>query len=342
MLPIAVCLLSITTLFEDVTAKIDMMTKPRLLQANVTVSRNLLDRIPNQDMDSTISYNIVSSGSKEIRRCKELNGPTRSLTLTYTYLVESFLDIDFHDIETTLFTSIAEMNLVLACKSFSSSEDHLKPRTVAFEASVEGGVSDNFCHGDRKCHIVRRTMTLAVQGENTENDSQLLVEASNAVELSINQLSSENIKISYISDRPTITSTFQEQLVIEPAGKGFGIFPKALIVVSAVGSTVVLAVVAFNQSEKKEEKCCMDGEVLDHITISQRLDDKGLPSDRCLDISPCNLDAKQFIYVDDNIIDLHWITADFRHIPDGFVIDIETNTEVEELEWNIEGSVISF
>jgi hypothetical protein len=265
-------------------------------------------------------------------------GPTRSISLGYSYLVQSNDVIPFEELETALLSSVADRTL-----DCSSEESHGEARVVALEMRYyESFVSDNFCNSELLvCNVVNRMMTLVIQGDYTQDGNDILSKANIAIEDSIGQLSSafKGLTASFINDRPTVVKVQGLTVPLtndETQGGKLSVFMSCFVVISAVGSAILFAILYIHRSAKRDKCLCKTGdlEVPTLITISQSLEDES-PSERCQDISPINLDVEQFIFADQTQ-DLHWMRTAFRASRAGFCIDLDTVSEGKELEFDLD------
>jgi hypothetical protein len=228
--------------------------------------------------------------------------------------------------------SIAQQ--VMKCTT-SSADEGATSRIVGLEVfggSSAGGVSENFCGSGMHCHVVGRKMIVALE-EDSRNDSRLLARVHDSIENSLNSISVEGVKASYISERPTLTRS-QSLRASAPSGKnekpsGFGVFTTSLLAVFSFGSLLVIVTLHYSSGHKENEL-----DVPTSTTMSLSLEDDQ-PTERCMDILPVNLDVEHFVFVD-KMEDFHWMRTDLRASPRGYCIGLDTVAEEEELERDME------
>lgn len=368
-------LLSMTTTLKPTAAT---KTEPQLVQTSAML-RNLRPTSTDSETNSSVDkiYNVFSSDQQELRWCENLDGPTRSYSISYSFLVQSSDEIDFDSIETALLSDVADQ--ILDCRvlttdksSSQQTDEHTESRIVGLEVSTGksgGGVSENFCKSGVSCHVVARKMEVSIEYGDDYEDLHLLAIAQESIEASLNSLSFKSMQVSYISDRPTLTRANSLRASSTPhsldASSRFTVFTVSFISVVSVASLLAISFVLLrrlgNSNDRIElgtPKAGLDVSECSSITM-QTLEDmnpsktKRFSRAELTEVS-VNLDVERFIVedqpgtrmliVEDRLEGVHWM-----HVRDdllrssnlgGFCIDLDTVAEEDEIVFDIEeGSI---
>jgi hypothetical protein len=306
-------------LVSHAAASIDNATikepKPKLRQTTPSVPRN----------HTTFSFVL----------CKDLDTrPTRSVSLAYSYLVESFADdIDLEAIDMAMLDSVGESILDQCMKP---SDGHLHSRVVALESRLYTELSDDYCKSGLNCVIVRRKMTLVIEEGNPDlDDSDFLAIVYNAIEASIGSLAFENQTVTFISDKPSLVTRAQSLAVVASYKEGvkvdIGVFVLAFIFVLVFWFIVAIILIAIRRKKARNDACDnelgdLDSAVPASISVPESLSNNN-PSERCREIIPVNLDHEHFIFLEE--LELNWKRNDFPAGRSGFSVELDTITEDE-------------
>ncbi|KAL7515809.1 hypothetical protein ACHAWX_000886 [Stephanocyclus meneghinianus] len=282
-------------------------------------------------ISSAISYGS-SSGQSEVR-CQETPGPLeRSLSLSYSYLVESFDYTELEWIDAVLLNSVAEN--VLEC-SEPISYGNSRASIIALKTSLDDPImSVNYCKSGVFCNVVRRKMTLDVYGGNEDDDDSVLVTVHHAIEASMEWLSRTGQNVMYISERPTVgraQSHDETPSNKEYSHNTFSVFAGTFIVFSGLGS--IVAVIIFRFHIKASALDADDDAEKFQAPISLKISnsfDNTQPSERCKHIAPRNLEVEEFVYVAEEDT-LAWMRTDFPSAHSGFRHFLDTVIEEFDL-----------
>ncbi|KAL3801425.1 hypothetical protein HJC23_007035 [Cyclotella cryptica] len=272
-----------------------------------------------------ILYNS-SFGQSEVR-CRDAADPLRSVSLSYSYLVQSSGNKQLESIDAALLSSVAEN--VLECKK-PVSYGYSRATIVALRSSLDDSImSVNYCKSGVFCNVFRRTMTVDIYGGHEEEDDLVLQFVYSAIEDSIDWLSFEGQNAIYIKERPTIA---QAQSLNVPAeenlDKEFSVFAGALIVISGVGSIVAVTIIRFHIRAISSDFA--DETLERQARISNTTHDssgKSQPSERCKDIIPRNLDIEEFVFVAEEET---WMRTGIPSARNGLCLFLDTVIEEDE------------
>ena len=333
MLSILHCLLPIITLIV-IPAMGVVATDTEILMESEWMPRKLSPTAINT------GYNAISSDRQEIRWCKDLDGPTRTLSLTYSYLVQTIGDVRTKEIETSLITAVANRALKCANPVVASTQAEIK--VVALETSNRRTISGNYCKSEIQCRVIKTTWNIALEGdtnananENRQIDSLALTNMLSIVEAAIEEVSFDNLSVSFISDMPALVSKVQGLAILtsrKEVKRGPSVFTVAFITISVAGTLIMFTLLLHRTATNNE--CDSKTDELDVPTsitvLKSSSDNEDTPSERAQDISPCNLDAKRFIFETEE--DLHLMRMGNRFSYRGFCLELDTVDEDTDIE----------
>ena len=310
--------------------------KQHIRKSTQFMSRSLDQTWHENSISSPISYGS-SSGQSEVR-CQEDAGPLRSLSLSYSYLVETSGDIGLERIDALLLNSVAE-NVLECTKPISYGLS--RAAIIALKTSMDDpSMLVNYCKSGVFCNVVRRKMTLDVYGGHEEDDDLVLETVYHAIEASMDWLSITGQNVMYIRERQTIVraqSLNETPSNEEHSDNTFNVFAGTFIVISSVGSIVAVAIIGIHirsstwdvADDTEKFQAPIPLRICDSLDNTQ-------PSERCKDIVPRNLDVEEFVFVAEEDT-LAWMRTDFPSARSGFCLFLDTvikevDTVIEEVD----------
>ena len=340
MLPVAVLLRTIIKMVSmPVFVTAVVATDEKILIKTLTKTKWVHRKLPPTFVDNhTDAYHVFSSDKEDVRWCSDVDGPTSSMSLNYSYLVESTGYIHTRDVETSLIAAVANRTLKCAypwIESIDNKQSQVK--IVALEMGSRIIILDNnLCKSGVHCSVISTTWNLALEGYTNHNEnSQILADMLSIIEATVQEVSFGNLSVSFISDMPTLVSKAQGFATLtsgKELKRGTSVFTITLITISATGTLIMFLVLLHHNATNDES----DGEaeeldVPTSITVLKSSASDDAPSERAQSISPCNLDAKRFIYESEE--DLHFLMrmgnrSNYR----GFRLELDTVVEENDIE----------